>query len=121
MGSLRARRAEFILLGMATAEAMDHLLEPVVIYRSVNRDGQTFALDPLSRNRVRDHFGDEIHLHPRVFIAHETAADYGSMRADLADQVVQLLTSVSSSRLDELGGASFRDSTDEGIVPTREA
>jgi hypothetical protein len=67
-------------MGMVAAEALDLELEPIVIYRSVNRDGQTFGLDPLSRRRVREHFGDQVHLHPRVFIAHETAADHEAVR-----------------------------------------
>lgn len=105
---------------MATAEAREYPLDPVVIHRSANRDGQTFALDPLSRRRVREHFGEQVHLHPRVFIAHETAADYDSMRVDLVAQVVQLLTGLSPSRLDELGGVSFRDSTTDGEVVIRD-
>lgn len=103
---------------MATAEAFVQALEPIVIHRSVNRDGQTFALAARSRDRVRDHFGDKAHLHPRVFIAHETAADYDSVRADLAMQVVQLLTGLSPQRLDVVGGISFRDPvTDEEVLP----
>lgn len=105
---------------MSTAEALDLISEPIVVYRSVNRDGQTFGLEPLSRQRVRDRFGDGVHLHPRVFIAHETAADYESVRGDLAALVIQLLTGVQADRLSELGGVSFRDpATDDELLLVR--
>jgi hypothetical protein len=85
---------------------------PIIIYRSVNRDGQTFALEPSSRARLRAEFGDSVHLHPRIFIAHETKADQQKLRSDLAEQVIQLLTGVPASRLQALGGVSFRDDSD---------
>jgi hypothetical protein len=109
-----------ILVGMVTAQVLDLEPEPIVIYRSVNRDGQTFGLEPLSRNRVRERFGEQVHLHPRVFIAHESEADYESVRGELATLVVQLLTGVHPERLDELGGVSFRDpATDEEVLLER--
>lgn len=101
--------------GMQTAAAQEPL-EPIIIYRTVNRDGQTFALHPLSRRRLREGFGDAVHMHPRVFIAHETAADYERLRVALAAQVIVLLTGVSEARLAELGGVCFRDSaTDQEL------
>ena len=107
---------------MSTAEALDLTSGPIVVYRSVNRDGQTFALAPSSRKRLREHFGeDHLHLHPRVFIAHETADDYDSMYGDLAKQVVQLLTGLSPDRLQSLGGVIFRDPVTEDEVPMRSA
>jgi hypothetical protein len=107
---------------MSTAEALDLVPEPIVIYRSVNRDGQTFGLEPLSRQRVRDRFGAQVHLHPRVFIAHETAADHAMVRRDLAALVVQLLTGVQPDCLNELGGVSFRDpATDDELLSLRSA
>lgn len=106
---------------MSTAEALDLEAGPIVIYRTVNRDGQTFALAPSSRNRLREHFGhDVLHLHPRVFIAHETADDYNSMYGDLAKQVVQFLTGLSLDRLQSLGKPVFRDPVTEEDVPIRD-
>jgi hypothetical protein len=93
---------------MQTAAAQEPL-EPIIIYRSVNRDGQTFGLDPLSHRRLRAQFGDSVHMHPRVFFAHATPADYEQVRDDLAKHVVVLLTGVLESELAELGGVSFRD------------
>jgi hypothetical protein len=60
-------------------------------------------------------------LHPRVFIAHETADDYDSMYGDLAKQVVQLLTGLSVDRLQGLGGVIFQDPVTEEDVPMRDA
>lgn len=93
---------------MRTATALEPA-DPIIIYRSVNRDGQTFSLDPLSRNRLRESFGDAVHMRPRVFIAHESKADYEQLNADLVGQVIQLLVGVSEARLEELGGVSLRD------------
>ena len=45
---------------------------PIVTHRSVNRDGETFALEPGSLERLRQAFGQTVHPRPRVFIAHET-------------------------------------------------
>jgi len=107
---------------MSTAEALALPPEPIIVYRSVNRDGQTFALAPSSRNRLRELFGqDRLHLHPRVFIAHENADDYHSMYWDLRNQVVQLLTGLSSGRLQSLGEVIFRDPVTEEDVPIRDA
>jgi hypothetical protein len=100
---------------MQTAAAQEPL-EPIIIYRFVNDAGQTFGLDPLSLDRLRRRFGDTVHLHPRVFIAHDVAESQ-ALHGDLATQVVQLLTGTSEPRLAELGGVSFRDpATDHEII-----
>ncbi len=106
---------------MATAPALDLAREPIVIFRSVSGNGQTFALDPLSEARVREFFGGQVHIHPRVSIGHETAADYESMRVDLGPQIIQLLTGLSQGRLEALGEVVFRDPVTEREVPLRSA
>lgn len=101
---------------MQTAAAQEPL-EPIIIYRSVDRDGQTFGLESFSRERLRERFGESVHMHPQVFIAHETIADHQHLRRDLAAQVIVLLTGLSESRLAELGGVSFQDPvTDEELT-----
>lgn len=92
-------------------------MEPLVIYRSVNREGATFALKPGSRERVQRRFGDAAHVRPRIFIAHETRVDNDQMHADLASQVVQLLTGLSCERLKELGGVVFLDPETDAEIP----
>lgn len=104
---------------MTTAKALDYSTEPLVIHRSVNRDGQTFSLDPATRRRLQEQFGEQVRVHPRLFIAHETKADYDSVRIDLVDQVAQLLTGLSIARLSELGVVELRDAVTEHEVPTR--
>ncbi|MGH7268902.1 MAG: hypothetical protein ACREJ3_00600 [Polyangiaceae bacterium] len=86
---------------------------PIVIYRSVNRDGETYALEPGSLDRLRKKLGAAVHVRPRVFIAHETKADYEHVHVDVAQQVVQLLTGISEERLRPLGGVTFRDPATE--------
>jgi hypothetical protein len=92
--------------------------DPIVIYRSVNREGATFALKPGSRERLKERFGDAMHLRARVFISHETQADYEALRSDLASQVVQLLTGLSTERLTEVGGVVYRDPETEQEIPS---
>jgi len=90
---------------------------PVVIYRSVNRDGETYALEPRSLELIQRELGTAVHARPRVFIAHETRADYEHVHADIVQQVVQLLTGVTEERLRPLGGVTFRDPvTDQDLL-----
>ncbi|HEX2872814.1 MAG TPA: hypothetical protein VHP33_16240 [Polyangiaceae bacterium] len=86
---------------------------PIIIHRSVNRDGETFALGPGSLDRLRREFGQAVHPRPRVFIAHETKADYEHVHGDIAGQVIQILTGVADERLRGLGGVTFRDPVTE--------
>lgn len=86
---------------------------PIVIYRSVTRDGETFALDAASRDRLSQHFGELARFHSRVFIGNETRADYEAIHASIVPQVVQLLTGLALDRLQELGGVVFRDPVTE--------
>ena len=86
---------------------------PIVIYRSVNRDGETYALESRSLRRLRDTLGEAVHAHPRVFIAHETGADYDAVHGAIVPQVIQLLTGLTEERLRPLGGVSFRDPVTE--------
>lgn len=92
--------------------------DSIVIYRSVNREGQTFALEPESRQKLRDAFGRDVRVHPRLFIAHETSAAYEQLGADLAGQVIVLLTGMSEQRLAERGfEVSFVEPVSETIIP----
>jgi hypothetical protein len=95
--------------------------EPIVIYRSANRDGETFALAPQSRRRLSDALGTPLPANTRVFIGHDTKFDYQHVHGAFAPQVVTLLTGVSEGdeRLQALGGVIFRDPvTDEDLSRT---
>ena len=91
--------------------------EPIVIHRSVNRDGETFALEPRSLDRLSRNFGGAVRPHPRVFIAHETRADYEHVHDDIARQVIVILTGLQEERLSGLGGVIFQDPVTEQELP----
>lgn len=93
-------------------------LEPIVIHRSVNGDGETFALEPRSLRRLRQAFGDAVHVRPRIFIAHETKADYEHVHGAIAGQVIALLTGLSEERLKGMfGDVTFQDPVTEQELP----
>jgi hypothetical protein len=101
-------------MSQAAAEAA----EPLVIHRSVNGDGETFALEPRSLRRLRQVLGPAAHPRPRVFIAHETKADYEHVHGAIAGQVITLLTGVSEERLrGTFGGVTFQDPVTEQELP----
>lgn len=95
-----------ILLSVVQAPAA---ADPIVIYRSVNRDGETYALESRSAEMLRARFGPAVHVRPRVFIAHETRADYEHVQGSVVGQIVQLLTGLTEELLAPLGGVIFRD------------
>ena len=103
-----------------TAHAVQRRAEPFVVFRSVNRDGETYALEPRSLERLRLELGDAVHARSRVFIAHETRADYEHVHGAIAQQIIQLLTGVSEERLRPLGGVIFRDPVTEQDLPRAE-
>lgn len=100
-----------------TAHAVQARPDPIVVFRSVNRDGETFALEPRSLERLRKELGSAVHARPRIFIAHETRADYEHMHVAVAHQVIQLLTGVTEEKLGPLGGVIFRDPVTERDLP----
>jgi len=40
--------------------------EPIVIFRGVNGNGETYALEPRSSDRLRKQFGEQVNPHQRV-------------------------------------------------------
>lgn len=102
---------------MSTARAIQPKHGPVVILRSVSRDGETYALAPGSLEILRARFGDIVHTRARVFISHETRADYEHVHAAVAPQVVMLLTGLSEETLSAVGGVQFRDAVTERELP----
>lgn len=92
--------------------------EPLIIHRSVDRDGATYALDLRTRRRLKEHFGDAAHLPPRIYIAHETAEDSRHIHASIRERLVQLLTGLPAGALAPLGEVQFRDAvTGEALDP----
>lgn len=87
--------------------------DPLIIHRSADREGATYALDRRSRDRLRKELGDEAHFAPRVFIAHETEADYKQIRGAIMPQIALILTGLPERRLSELGAIVFIDPVTE--------
>ena len=90
---------------------------PIIIHRSVNRDGETFAVEHRSLERLRQALGTAVHVRPRVFIAHESRADYEHVHGSIASQVIQILTGLTEERVSALGGVIFRDPVTEQDLP----
>ncbi len=99
------------------ARAAERSSDPLVIYRSVNRDGETFALETRSLQRLQQQLGSLVHARPRVFIAHETKADYEHVQGPIAQLIIQLLTGLAEERLHDLGGVTFQDAATQREVP----
>ncbi len=100
-----------------SAEAARQLPAPLVIFRGVDRDGATYALEPRSLERLRKELGSAVHVRPRVFIAHETKADYEHVQGAIAPQIIQLLTGLTEEQLIPLGGVTFREAVTEQELP----
>jgi len=94
--------------------------DPFVVFRSVNRDGETYALDPRSLARLRQVLPTEAHPRARVFITHETVADYEHVHASVVDPIIQLLTGIAESRLRPFGEVIFLDPVTERQLPVTE-
>lgn len=93
--------------------AKKHQLEPIKIQRSVDQQGATYALDPSSVERLKRESPEGLHVVPRLFIAHETAADYNQIRADLKAQIAHILTGLSEDNLGSLAPIVFVDPVSE--------
>lgn len=90
---------------------------PLVIYASVDRSGTTYSLSERTRHVIREKFGDAVRVHSRIFVSDETSADYEQLRGPMREQVIQLLTGLSESRLKELGVVEFRNpASDEAVA-----
>ena len=80
----------------------------IVIYRSINRDGETYALEPGSEEQLKEHLGDELRLRSRVFIAHEDSTAQ-EPRLEVVSQIAQLLTGLTLERLLTFGELFVHD------------
>lgn len=85
----------------------------VVVYQSGDREGSTFELSSRTRRILEGRFAGAVHFAPRMFVAHETPADFGRLRESLARQIVMVLTGLGEERLAEVGAVEFRDPVSE--------
>lgn len=95
------------------AVAKKNQREPLIIHRSVDRQGATYALERRSKDRLREMFGPALHLAPRLFIAHETEADFAEIRGQIQPQIAAILTGLAEDRLSEVAPILFVDPVTE--------
>lgn len=88
--------------------------DPIVILRSSNRDGATFALEPDSRIRLQATFGEIFHHRSRVFIAHDRMKDLDQVQEAIIEPVLMILTRLSEKQLAEV---VFRDAATDEELP----
>lgn len=88
------------------------MAEPIIVYRDTDRDGATYTLSTESARRIREAFPG-VHIPPRIFIAHETRADYGTIQEPMRGHIVLLLTGLSEEQLSRLGPVRYQDPVSE--------
>lgn len=105
------------------AEAFAALLAKVIAQSAIALNAGAMvtvgphSLSERTRHVVREKFGDAVRLHSRIFVSDETSADYEQLRGPMREQVIQLLTGLSESRLKELGVVEFRNpASDEAVA-----
>ncbi len=81
--------------------------EPIIILAGVQRNGTTYQLDPLSKLRLEAALPGAKPA-PRIFVGHETQADFETLHGPMWPQIASLLTGVSVDRLETLGGVIIR-------------
>ena len=91
--------------------------DPIVVYVGSSLDGTSFALDPLSQQRIREAFPGVSVSTRNVFIGHDTREDFEHSIGRFEDQIAMLLTGVSADRLSQkFPFVSFRDPRSEREV-----
>lgn len=91
--------------------------EPIVIYVGSTLDGTSFALDPISQQRIREAFPGVQVSSRHMFIGHETREAIDQTVRRFENQVVGVLAGVSPERLAErFPWISFRDPKSEREV-----
>jgi hypothetical protein len=102
---------------MSTAERTEDEVEPIIIHRSANRDGATFAVDHRSLKRLREAFGPAVHARKRIFLTHEKPTELNLVQEGIAPHIVTLLTGLTEEQLKPLGGVIFQDPVTEEDLP----
>jgi hypothetical protein len=91
--------------------------EPIIVYVGSSLDGTSFALDPVSQQRVREAFPAVSVSTRNIFIGHDTREDFEHNIGRFEDQIAVLLTGVSAARLSQrFPFVSFRDPRTEREV-----
>jgi len=77
--------------------------EPIVIYQSSDLEGSTFELSLETEKSLEAHFGDQLRMAPRIFIAHAKPSAADRLHGRLATKLLSLLTGLDEAQLAELG------------------
>jgi hypothetical protein len=88
---------------------------PLLVRVGLNAGGSTYALDPLSEDRVREAF-PEAHGLPMVFFGYNTPGEFDTLHRPLWPQAAQLLTGLTMEQIGQLGGLKFSDAKTEATI-----
>ena len=88
---------------------------PLLIRVGLNAGGSTYALDPLSEDRVREAF-PEVRGLPKVFFGYNTPGEFDTLHRPLWPQAAQLLTGLAMEQIEQLGGLKFSDAKTEATI-----
>lgn len=80
----------------------------VQIHVGRQRDGCTYALNPHTRNRIKQAF-PHAKLWSQVFVGYESEDSFEESQTNALLQVAQLLTGLTADQLRELGGVEIID------------
>ena len=89
-------------------------VDKILIRVSQNAEGFVFRLDPRAKKLIGNK-GQTVAAN-KLFIAYDSAHDLQAVFASFYQQVVTILTGLSSEALIKLGGIRFIDSVDETIL-----
>jgi hypothetical protein len=87
----------------------------IIVEVGKQMDGATFRLSPRTRLQLRDLVPEGL-LTSSVFLNFDTGKAFSDPRAPWWEQVVQLLTGLSSEQLQRLGGFRFVDPADSEVL-----
>jgi len=89
--------------------------EPLLVRVSLEAGGSAYALDPLSKSRVRDTF-PEAHILPGLFFGYEQEEEFESLHRPLWPKAAQLLTGLTVEQIEQLGGIKFYNPRTKQVV-----
>jgi hypothetical protein len=87
-------------------------VDQVIVYRSADKSGRTFALSPQTKNALKEKTeGKQKYL--RVFIANEEGDEVQEEAPHIIRAVFRLLTGLSKEEAESLGPIEVRDPVKE--------
>ncbi len=87
----------------------------IIVEVGKQQDGATFQLSPRTKLQLRNLVSDGL-LASSVFLSFDTRRAFSDPQAPWWEQVVLLLTGLSSEQLDRFGGFRFVDPADSEVL-----